>query len=61
MSGGQTTCWTVIRDAAGGDAGARQHFAERYERIVRSYLLARWRGSPLAQDLDDVIHPGINA
>ena len=55
MSGGQTTCWTVIRDAAGGDAGARQRFAERYERIVRSYLLARWRGSPLAQDLDDVI------
>ena len=55
MSGGQTTCWTVIRDAAGGDAGARQRFAQRYERIVRSYLLARWRGSPLAQDLDDVI------
>jgi RNA polymerase sigma-70 factor (ECF subfamily) len=55
MSGGQTTCWTVIRDAAGGDAVARQRFAERYERIVRSYLLARWRGSPLLQDLDDVI------
>jgi RNA polymerase sigma-70 factor (ECF subfamily) len=45
----------VIRDAAGGDTGARQRFAERYEQIVRSYLLARWRGSPLAQDLDDVI------
>jgi RNA polymerase sigma-70 factor (ECF subfamily) len=55
MSGGQTTCWTVIRDAADGDAGARQRFAERYERIVRSYLLARWHGSPLAQELDDVI------
>jgi RNA polymerase sigma-70 factor (ECF subfamily) len=55
MSGGQTTCWTVIREAAGGDAGARQRFAERYERIVRSYLLARWRGSPLAQEVDDVI------
>jgi RNA polymerase sigma-70 factor (ECF subfamily) len=45
----------VIRDAAGGDAGARQRFAERYESIVRSYLLARWRGSPLAQEVDDVI------
>jgi RNA polymerase sigma factor (sigma-70 family) len=55
MSGGQTTCWTVIREAAGGDAGARQRFARRYEQIVRSYLLARWGGSPLAQDLDDVI------
>jgi RNA polymerase sigma-70 factor (ECF subfamily) len=55
MSGAHTTCWTVIREAAGGDAGARQRFAERYEQIVRSYLLARWRGSPLLQDLDDVI------
>lgn len=55
MSGAQTTCWTVIRDAAGGDAEARQQFARRYERIVRSYLLARWRGSPLLQDLDDVV------
>jgi RNA polymerase sigma-70 factor (ECF subfamily) len=55
MSGGQTTCWTVIREAAGGDAAARQAFAERYERTVRAYLLARWRGSPLAQEVDDVI------
>ena len=46
---------SVIREAAGGDAGARQRFARRYEQIVRSYLLARWGGSPLAQELDDVI------
>lgn len=55
MSRGHTTCWTIIRDAAGGDALARQAFAERYERIVRSYLLARWGGSPLAQDVEDAI------
>jgi RNA polymerase sigma-70 factor (ECF subfamily) len=55
MSGGQTTCWTVIRDAAGGDADARQRFARRYEQIVRSYLLARWRGSPLAREMEDVV------
>jgi RNA polymerase sigma-70 factor (ECF subfamily) len=55
MSGGHTTCWTVIRDAAGGDADARQGFARRYEGIVRGYLLARWRGSPLAQEMEDVV------
>jgi RNA polymerase sigma factor (sigma-70 family) len=55
MSGGQTTCWTVIREAAGGDTDARQRFARRYERIVRSYLLARWGGSPLAQEMEDVV------
>ncbi len=55
MPGGQTTCWTVIRDAAGGDPSARQVFAVRYERIVRAYLVARWGGSPLGQDVEDAI------
>ncbi len=52
---GQTTCWTVIRDAAAGDAEARQLFAERYEHIVRAYLRSRWRSSPMLNELDDVI------
>ena len=52
---GQTTCWTVIHQAAGGDDGARQDFALRYERIVRSYLVSRWRSSPMGNDIDDVI------
>lgn len=55
MSAGHTTCWTQIRDAADGDAGARAAFARRYEDIVRAYLLARWRGGPLVQEVDDVI------
>jgi RNA polymerase sigma factor (sigma-70 family) len=55
MSAARTTCWTVIRDAAEGDPDARQGFARRYEHIVRSYLLARWRGSPLARELEDVV------
>ena len=50
-----TTCWTVIRDAAGGDAAARQTFAERYESIVRGYLMARWGSSPLGQEVEDAI------
>jgi len=52
---GHTTCWTEIRDAAGGDPTARQAFAERYERIVRAYLVARWRNGPLRTEVDDVI------
>jgi RNA polymerase sigma factor (sigma-70 family) len=48
-----STCWTVIRDAAGGDRDARGLFALRYEPVVRAYLKARWRGSPRLQDLDD--------
>jgi RNA polymerase sigma-70 factor (ECF subfamily) len=45
----------VIRDAAGGDVDARQLFAERYEHIVRAYLLSRWRSSPMLNELDDVM------
>ena len=52
---GPTTCWTVIRDAAGGDAEARRLFAGRYEHVVRVYLLSRWRSSPMLNELDDVI------
>ena len=55
MASGHTTCWTEIRNAAGGDAEARQSFARRYERIVRAYLMARWRGSPMITEADDVI------
>ena len=45
----------MIRDAAGGDADARQLFAQRYEHIVRAYLLSRWRSSPMLNEVDDVI------
>jgi RNA polymerase sigma-70 factor (ECF subfamily) len=54
---GQTdsTCWTVLRGAAGGDDEARAEFAARYAPLVRSYLAARWRDAPLIQDLDDAV------
>jgi RNA polymerase sigma factor (sigma-70 family) len=48
-----STRWTVIRGAAAGDESARRHFAGRYEPIIRSYLGARWRESPLVADVDD--------
>lgn len=41
MSAAESTCWTVIRDAAEGDAEARELFARRYAPAVRAYLAAR--------------------
>jgi DNA-directed RNA polymerase specialized sigma24 family protein len=47
------TCWTLIRDAAGGDPAAREWFARVYLPVVRAYLGARWRALPHPPDVDD--------
>jgi hypothetical protein len=47
------TCWTLIRDAREGQAEARSRFALRYLKVVKAYLGARWRGGPLAGEVDD--------
>jgi RNA polymerase sigma factor (sigma-70 family) len=49
----ETTCWTVIHAAAAGSAADREELARRYLGTVRAYLSARWRGSPLHNDIDD--------
>lgn len=49
----ESTCWTLIRAAASGSTTDRDELARRYLGIVRAYLAARWRGSPLRNDLDD--------
>lgn len=49
----QTTCWTLIDAAAAGDVDERDLFARRYEPLIRAYLSARWKGSPLAQEISD--------
>jgi len=51
----ETTCWTVIHAAAGGDNDARAVFAERYLPVVRAYLGARWRKDSLNAELDDAV------
>lgn len=48
------TCWQLIRGAAAGVASDREEFARRYLPAVRTYLSARWRGAPLASEVDDV-------
>lgn len=47
------TCWTLIQGAAGGQAIEREEFARRYLPIVRAYLGARWRTSPMREQMDD--------
>ena len=51
MTSPDVTCWSMIRDAAGGDPAARERFARVYLPVVKAYLAARWRGT--ARDADD--------
>ena len=55
MSDSRATCWTVVRGAAAGQERERDEFARRYLPIVRAYLGARWKDSPLRGDLDDTV------
>ena len=48
------TCWTLIRDAAEDNPGAREVFAERYVPIVRRYFESRW-GMRGGGDVDDAL------
>lgn len=50
-----TTCWTIIREAAGGSAKEREAFARRYGPIARTYLAARWRKSACLGELEDAV------
>ena len=53
VTGEHETCWTLIRRAATGEHGARSLFTHSYQRLIRAYLEQRWRGTPLAADVDD--------
>jgi RNA polymerase sigma-70 factor (ECF subfamily) len=45
----------MIRGAAAGDAQQRQMFAQRYAEPIATYLRARWRSSPMLQEVDDAV------
>jgi RNA polymerase sigma-70 factor (ECF subfamily) len=49
----QTTCWTLIRGAAGGGEEDVAAFVRLYAPVVRAYLRARWTSAPLRDDLED--------
>jgi RNA polymerase sigma factor (sigma-70 family) len=48
-----STRWTVIRRAAEGNPADREEFVRRYAPVIRSYLKARWRMTPMIDDVDD--------
>jgi len=50
-----STAWTVIRGAAAGEPEPRSLFVRSYAPVIRAYLRARWRGSPLLQETDDAV------
>ena len=50
-----STYWTLIRRAARGSREARSEFARRYDHVIRSYLAARWRGTPLFSEAEDAV------
>jgi DNA-directed RNA polymerase specialized sigma24 family protein len=55
MSEAESTCWTIIQGAAAGNVPERELFAQRYAAVIRAYLSARWRSSPLQRELDDAL------
>ena len=55
MGARDSTCWTLLRDAAAGGEVSRAEFAARYAPVVRAYLAVRWRGSKLLRELDDTV------
>jgi len=52
---GGETCWSLVSRASAGDREARSRFGRVYLQLVRSFLLARWRRSPLLGETDDAI------
>ena len=55
MGDADDTVWLEIDRAQRGDGEAQSLFARRYEPVVRAYLAARWRGTPLVDDVDDAL------
>ena len=49
------TSWTIIESAAGGNAEAREQFAELYAPAVKAYLCKRWEGSPRIASVEDAV------
>lgn len=50
-----STCWSLIRGAAGGRTSDREAFGVRYAAPIRAFLGARWRRSALGAEVDDAV------
>jgi RNA polymerase sigma-70 factor (ECF subfamily) len=53
MTTPDATCWTLIRDAAEGDAAARERFARVYRPVAVAALAGRWKASPRFHWIED--------
>lgn len=47
--------WSLVARAANGDGAAREAFGRAYLPVVRRLLRARWRGTPLASEVEDAV------
>ena len=52
---GDSTCWSLIQDAATGSGSARSVFARTYLPLVRSFFAARWAGPQHASEVEDAV------
>jgi RNA polymerase sigma-70 factor (ECF subfamily) len=50
-----STHWSLIERAAAGGREDREAFVVRYAPVVRGYLAYRWKGVPLAWEVEDAI------
>ena len=48
-----STRWTVTQRAAAGSAPDRDEFVRRYSPVIGAYLGARWRHTPLFDQVED--------
>jgi RNA polymerase sigma factor (sigma-70 family) len=55
MAPSQSTCWTMIQEAAAGEVQERERFVACYAPLVRAYLAARWGASHYREEIDDAI------
>jgi RNA polymerase sigma factor (sigma-70 family) len=49
----EVTRWGLIRRAASGLAADQEEFARLYGPVAQAYLAARWKGGPLASEIED--------
>jgi RNA polymerase sigma factor (sigma-70 family) len=47
--------WSTLTRAAAGDRSAQSRFGRGYLPVVRTLLEVRWKGSPLAAEVDDAV------
>jgi RNA polymerase sigma-70 factor (ECF subfamily) len=50
-----STCWSVIQEAARGDADARGSFVRDYRPLIQEYLRVRWARSLRIASLEDAV------